>query len=70
MTRIVDELHSSCLAAGFSPIQEKSNETELIFINAYSEEAVILNAKGQKQKPKTGTGVFEHQIVWSSSAKR
>jgi Tfp pilus assembly protein PilV len=66
MTRIVDELHSSCLAAGFAPIQEKSNETELIFKNAYSEEAVLPNAKEAKV---VGTGVFEHQIVWSSSAK-
>lgn len=69
MTRIVDELHSSCLSAGFAPIQEKSNETELIFKNAYSEEAVLPNAKAAEEKSKTGTGVFEHQIVWSSSAK-
>ena len=66
MTRIIDELHSSCLAAGFAPIQEKSNETELIFKNAYSEEAVLSNAKEAKV---AGTGVFEHQIVWNSSAK-
>ena len=69
MTRIVDELHSSCLAAGFAPIQEKSNENELIFKNAYSEEAVLPNAKAAEEKSKTGTGVFEHQIVWSSTAK-
>jgi type II secretory pathway pseudopilin PulG len=66
MTRIVDELQSSCLAAGFSPIQEKSSENELIFQNAYSSEAVIPNAKEAKI---AGTGAFEHQIVWSSSAK-
>jgi type II secretory pathway pseudopilin PulG len=69
MTRIVDELHSSCLAAGFAPIQEKSNENELIFKNAYSEEAVLPNTKAAEEKSKTGTGVFEHQIVWNSSAK-
>jgi Tfp pilus assembly protein PilW len=66
MTRIIDELHSSCLSAGFAPIQEKSNENELIFKNAYSEEAVLPNTKEAKV---AGTGVFEHQIVWSSSAK-
>jgi hypothetical protein len=66
MTRIVDELHSACLAASFSPIQEKSSENELIFKNAYSSEAVIPNAKEAKT---TGTGAFEHQIVWSPSAK-
>jgi prepilin-type N-terminal cleavage/methylation domain-containing protein len=66
MTRIVDELHSACFASGYKPIQEKSGENELIFRNAYSSEAVIPNAKEAKT---TGTGAFEHQIVWSSSAK-
>lgn len=66
MTRIVDELHSACLAAGFAPIQANSSENELIFKNAYSSEAVIPNAKEAKT---AGTGAFEHQIVWSPSAK-
>ncbi len=69
MTRIIDELHSSCLSPGFAPMQEKSNESELIFKNAYSEEAVLPNAKAAEEKSKPGTGVFEHQIVWSSTAK-
>jgi type II secretory pathway pseudopilin PulG len=70
MTRIVDELHSSCLAPSFSPIQENSSESELIFKNAYSNEAVILNNKEAEAKTGgTGTGVFEHQIVWSPTAK-
>jgi Tfp pilus assembly protein PilW len=67
MTRIVDELHSSCLAAGFAPIQAKSSETELIFKNAYSSEAVIANNKEAEAKT-AGTGVFEHQIVWNKTA--
>lgn len=66
MTRIIDELHSSCLSPGFTPIKEKSSESELRFVNAYSKEAVIPNAKEAKT---TGTGVFAHQIVWSPSAK-
>ena len=66
LTRIVDELHSACLSPGFKPIREKSSENELRFVNAYSSEAVIPNAKEAKT---TGTGTFEHQIVWSSSAK-
>ncbi len=70
MTRIVDELHSSCLAAGFAPIQEKSSENELIFKNAYSSKAVILNTKeSEAETGGAGTGVFEHQIVYNSSAK-
>jgi type II secretory pathway pseudopilin PulG len=67
MTRIVDELHSSCLAANFAPIQEKSSGTELIFKNAYSSEAVLLNNKEAEAKT-GGTGVFEHQIVWNKTA--
>jgi Tfp pilus assembly protein PilW len=69
MTRIIDELHSSCLSPGFAPIQEKSDENELIFKNAYSAEAVIPNTVEAEAKSKPGTGVFEHQIVWNSSAK-
>jgi type II secretory pathway pseudopilin PulG len=65
MTRIVDELHSSCLASNFAPIQENSSETELIFKNAYSSEAVIPNTKEAKT---AGTGVYEHQIVWNKTA--
>ncbi len=68
MTRIIDELHSACIAPDFTPIQEKSTGSELIFKNAYSSEAVILNAKESEPKA-TGTGVFEHDIVWNSTAK-
>jgi Tfp pilus assembly protein PilW len=51
MTKIVDELHSACLAPGFTPILEKSDATHLRFINAYSEEAVIPKA-------------YKHNIEW------
>lgn len=68
MTRIIDELHSACISPGFTPIQEGSSPTELIFKNAYSSEAVILNAKEAEAKI-AGTGIFEHQIIWNSSAK-
>jgi prepilin-type N-terminal cleavage/methylation domain-containing protein len=69
MTRVVDELHSACLATGFRPIKEGSSESELRFVNAYGSEAVIPNAKEAEAKSLTGVGVFEHQIVWSPSAK-
>jgi prepilin-type N-terminal cleavage/methylation domain-containing protein len=64
MTRVVDELHSACLSPGFKPIQETSSNTTLVFKNAYSEAAVIPSAKEAKV---TGTGVFEHQIVWNEA---
>ncbi len=41
MTKIVDALHSACVTHGFAPIVPGSGESELLFVNAYSEEAVI-----------------------------
>jgi Tfp pilus assembly protein PilW len=55
MTRMVDELRSSCLATEFTPIQGKSSDTALYFRNSYSEQAVP-------------TGAFEHEIVWNEKA--
>lgn len=51
MTKLVDELHSACISSGFTPVQEKSNENKLIFINAYTKEAEITTA-------------YKHEIVW------
>jgi Tfp pilus assembly protein PilW len=57
MTKVVDELHSACLAPSFTPIQAKSKANELRFINAYSKEAVV-----------SKTEVNEHRIVWNEKA--
>lgn len=35
MTHIVDELHSTCLSAGFTPVQEGSTPSKLILVNGY-----------------------------------
>jgi type II secretory pathway pseudopilin PulG len=54
MTKLVDELHSACISAEFRPILEKSSETELWFVNAYSKEAIIESEQA-----------FRHDIVWN-----
>lgn len=54
MTKIVDELHSACIASEFTPIQAESNANELRFVNAYTKEAEITKA-------------VEHRIKWESS---
>ncbi len=67
MTKIVDELHSACLSPGFLPVQEKSTATNLWFVNAYSNEAVIPNAKEAKV---AGTGAYKHDIVWAKEGSK
>jgi len=57
MNHIVDELHSACLAPGFTPILKESSGEKLIFVNADSKEAEI----GSKSR---ATEVHEHEIVF------
>jgi prepilin-type N-terminal cleavage/methylation domain-containing protein len=56
MTRIVDELNSACLRAGFTPIAEKSGPEKLIFEDAFSKEAEIPYSQIQ-----------HHEIVWTKT---
>lgn len=49
MTRIVEELHSSCLASGFTPVMEKSSPTKLILVNGYNEKEPE-KVKGEEPK--------------------
>ncbi len=58
MTKVVDELHSACLAPGFAPIQEGSGPSELRFVNSYGKEAVI-----------SKTEINERRIVWNEKAE-
>jgi Tfp pilus assembly protein PilW len=58
MAKIVSELDSACIAPSFEPIQKESSETELRFVNAYSEEAVIAESEAD---------VYEHHIVWNKA---
>jgi hypothetical protein len=48
MTRMVDELHSACIAKEFTPIQAKSSETTLIFISGVGTLAVLGKAYERK----------------------
>jgi Tfp pilus assembly protein PilW len=56
LTRLVDELHSACLAPEFKPVQEGSTAKELIVVDAYSENAEITTAR-------------EDKIVWNETTK-
>lgn len=58
MTKIVDALHSACVTNGFAPILTNSGESELRFVNAYSEEAVIPKSQFNEQK-----------IVWNKATE-
>jgi Tfp pilus assembly protein PilV len=54
MTRLVDELHSACIAREFTPIREKSNASELIFVSGTGTEAVLTKA-------------YLHKVTYSES---
>ena len=57
MTKMIDELHSACLSPGFTPIQEKSSATSLLFVNANTSEALISKSYA-----------FEHKIEWKEES--
>jgi len=56
MTKMVDELHSACLARELSPVQAESSAKELRFETGFSEKAVIESKEA-----------FEHRIVWTGT---
>jgi len=56
MTHVVDELHSTCIAAESTPILAGSTENKLIFIDAYSEKAEIPSA-------------HKDEIIWNEATK-
>lgn len=57
MSRAVNELRSACLGPEFVPVQANSTTSELRFVNAYSEAAVIANANAA-----------EHRLVFNEKA--
>jgi Tfp pilus assembly protein PilW len=54
MARMVDELHTACIAKEFTPVQKESSENKLIFVSGFGQEAVLKKA-------------YKHEIVFSSS---
>jgi hypothetical protein len=49
MTRIVDELHSSCIAKEFAPVLKESAPTKLLLVDAYSKEAEIKSGEKTRE---------------------
>lgn len=65
MTKVLDELHSACIASGstgYYPIREGSTPTRLIFYNAYSKQAAISSASESSSE-----GVYKHEIEFNAS---
>ena len=54
LTRMVDELHSACIAHEFTPVQTGSTGSELRFRTGYGEGTVV-----------EGGHAFEHRIEWA-----
>jgi prepilin-type N-terminal cleavage/methylation domain-containing protein len=54
MTKMIDELHSGCLAREFAPVQAKSGPNELRFATGFSEKTTI-----------EASEAYEHRIVWN-----
>jgi prepilin-type N-terminal cleavage/methylation domain-containing protein len=68
MTKVLDELHSACIASGstgYYPVREKSTATTLYFDNAYSKQAAIPSASESASE-----GVYEHRLTFEEGTKK
>jgi type II secretory pathway pseudopilin PulG len=70
MNKLVNPLHSACLAAGFAPIRSpaagrESGPSKLIFVNAYTTAAAIPSAT---EKP--GEGAYLHEVEYSAASHK
>jgi Tfp pilus assembly protein PilV len=63
MNRVVDTMHSACIAEKFTPVQETSTQNKLVMISGYSEGAEI------PTKATTTTGVHLDEFEWNSTTK-
>jgi len=64
MTRMIDELHTACISREFTPIQEGSSESKLIFISGVGAEAVLTKA----YKREITYSPTEHTLVETTRA--
>ncbi len=60
MTHLVDELHSACVATGFTPVLE-GNKKEMTFVTAFGSEAEF------KQPAKFSVGVRKVRVYWEKT---
>ena len=63
MNHVVDELHSTCVAQGASPIEAESSENKLILVNGYGEAPEVANVGT------ASTGGRKDEIIWSPVAE-
>jgi|HubBroStandDraft_2_1064218.scaffolds.fasta_scaffold15791_2 prepilin-type N-terminal cleavage/methylation domain-containing protein len=65
LTKVLDELHSACLASGYTgyyPVRAESTPSTLIFYNAYSKQDAIPSASESAAE-----GVYEHELVFNEA---
>ena len=58
MTKMVDELHSACLAREFAPVRANSGPKELRFATGFSEKTLVEPSEA-----------YEHRIVWNGTTQ-
>lgn len=65
LTHMVDQLHSACVSAKFSPVKEGSSETKLILVDGYSEKSSL---PPTSLTPSTGKeGVRKDTLEWTET---
>jgi hypothetical protein len=60
MNRVVDAMHSGCIAEKFAPVQAGSSPTKLILVSGYSEETEV------PTKATTATGVHKDEFEFAN----
>lgn len=70
MTRIVDALHSGCIAYEATPVQESSGPTKLVFITGYSEKSIPTSSEVYKETVEwKSTGTSGEGKLWALTQK-